>query len=72
MRTGEVRYEAFQMSELPLADKVYHTVHWCNYDWQEKKKSGIIAGYEADVFWTIAMLLPLFLSKEKSCSWRRR
>jgi hypothetical protein len=40
MRTGEVRYEAFQMSELVLADKVYHTVqrHWCNYDWQEKRK----------------------------------
>jgi hypothetical protein len=31
------------MSELPLADKVYHTVHWCNYDWQEKK-SEITAG----------------------------
>jgi len=27
MRTGEVRYETFQMSELALADKVYHTVH---------------------------------------------
>jgi len=40
MRTGEARYEVFQMSELPLADKVYHTVHWCNYDW-EKKKVGV-------------------------------
>jgi hypothetical protein len=38
MRTGEVRYEAFQMSEMALGGKVYDTVHWCIYDWKEKQK----------------------------------